>query len=162
MKFGKRIQALVDAALPAWRDKFLAYKRLKKHLHSLINELLIAQNIRDAERRAEAHAGDGEIDAVLNAGGGSSSSAERKKGKRPHRCQKDHRIVEYGEYGGGRRRNKRRQMLLGEDLVLSRRLEAQFKSLLDRELEKLNDFFVEKEEEFIIKLQVSRFSFRRR
>ena len=152
MKFGKRIQTLVDAALPAWKDKFLAYKRLKKHLNSLISELLIAESIREAEERKEVCVDDGEIEVLLSASGGSSSSSsEKKRGKRYHRCLKDQKVIEHG----GRRRSKRRQILHGEDMVLSRLLEAQFKRLLDRELEKLNEFFVEKEEEFVIKLQVS-------
>ena len=29
MKFGKRLKKQVEESLPGWRDKFLAYKRLK-------------------------------------------------------------------------------------------------------------------------------------
>ncbi|XP_057818832.1 SPX domain-containing protein 1 [Cryptomeria japonica] len=32
MKFGKNLQRLIEEALPEWRDKFIAYKRLKKLL----------------------------------------------------------------------------------------------------------------------------------
>ena len=30
MKFGERLKKQVEASLPEWRDKFLAYKRLKR------------------------------------------------------------------------------------------------------------------------------------
>ena len=30
MKFGKRLKKQVEESLPEWRDKFLAYKRLKR------------------------------------------------------------------------------------------------------------------------------------
>lgn len=30
MKFGKRLKKQVEESLPGWRDKFVAYKRLKK------------------------------------------------------------------------------------------------------------------------------------
>ncbi|KAJ1256243.1 hypothetical protein BS78_K056600 [Paspalum vaginatum] len=37
MKFGKRLQKQVEESLPEWRDKFLAYKRLKKLLRLIVS-----------------------------------------------------------------------------------------------------------------------------
>ncbi|TVU30932.1 hypothetical protein EJB05_22586, partial [Eragrostis curvula] len=60
MKFGKRLQKQVTESLPEWRDKFLAYKRLKK-----LVRLVSASN--SSPRRAAAEAAfvrllDGEVD----------------------------------------------------------------------------------------------------
>lgn len=35
MKFGKRLQELLEDSLPEWRNKFLSYKFLKKQLKRL-------------------------------------------------------------------------------------------------------------------------------
>ncbi|GLT39575.1 hypothetical protein SLA2020_137580 [Shorea laevis] len=80
MKFGKRLKQQIQDTLPAWRDKFLSYKELKK-LVRLISS----------------------APAVLN---GSS------------------------EYG---------------------KVEADFVYLLNNEIEKFNSFFMEQEEDFIIR-----------
>ncbi|GKU88446.1 hypothetical protein SLEP1_g2714 [Rubroshorea leprosula] len=80
MKFGKRLKQQIQETLPAWRDKFLSYKELKK-LVRLISS----------------------APAVLN---GSS------------------------EYG---------------------KVEADFVYLLNNEIEKFNSFFMEQEEDFIIR-----------
>uniref|UniRef100_A0A0D3HD91 SPX domain-containing protein n=1 Tax=Oryza barthii TaxID=65489 RepID=A0A0D3HD91_9ORYZ len=77
MKFGKRLKKQVEESLPEWRDKFLAYKRLKKLV-----------------RLVSSSSGD--------VGGG----------------------------GGG---------------------EAEFVRLLDGEVDRINAFFLEQEEEFVIR-----------
>uniref|UniRef100_A0A0E0EXA9 SPX domain-containing protein n=1 Tax=Oryza meridionalis TaxID=40149 RepID=A0A0E0EXA9_9ORYZ len=76
MKFGKRLKKQVEESLPEWRDKFLAYKRLKKLVRLV-----------------------------------SSSS---------------------GDVGGGGG-------------------EAEFVRLLDGEVDRINAFFLEQEEEFVIR-----------
>lgn len=81
MKFGKRLKKQVEESLPEWRDKFLAYKRLKKLV-----------------RLVSSSSGD--------VGGG----------------------------GGG---------------------EAEFVRLLDGEVDRINAFFLEQEEEFVIRQRVS-------
>ncbi|XP_052134125.1 SPX domain-containing protein 3 [Oryza glaberrima] len=78
MKFGKRLKKQVEESLPEWRDKFLAYKRLKKLV-----------------RLVSSSSGD--------VGGGG---------------------------GGG---------------------EAEFVRLLDGEVDRINAFFLEQEEEFVIR-----------
>ena len=81
MKFGKRLKKQVEESLPEWRDKFLAYKRLKQLV-----------------RLVSSSSGD--------VGGG----------------------------GGG---------------------EAEFVRLLDGEVDRINAFFLEQEEEFVIRQRVS-------
>ncbi|PPD87035.1 hypothetical protein GOBAR_AA38050 [Gossypium barbadense] len=78
MKFGKRLKQQIEESLPAWRDKFLSYKELKK----LVRQI---------------------------------SSAES--------------CVEYGKANA----------------------EAEFVHLLNNEIDKFNVFFMEQEEDFIIR-----------
>lgn len=146
MKFGKLIQALVDAALPTWKDKFLPYKYLKKRLNALIGEILADSILRD-ERIA--YATDGrfskaghENEPFLNrlAAEGTSqhvTTTEFRQGRKRGRVAQDSN-------------GKRRRLF---DTQSKRLLEAEFKRLLENELNKLNEFVVEKEEEFVIKLQ---------
>ncbi|KAI5058157.1 hypothetical protein GOP47_0026327 [Adiantum capillus-veneris] len=127
MKFGKLIQALIDDALPTWKDKYLAYKRLKKRLNALLAESLLAVE----ERHGSRYAAD---DAGMHATEGSLG------GKRGRQMQDQGRTA------------KRRHLL--NDVEFRCLLEEEFKRLLDGELEKLNDFVVEKEEEFVMKFQL--------
>ncbi|CAN6283103.1 unnamed protein product [Urochloa humidicola] len=62
MKFGKRLKKQVEESLPEWRDKFLAYKRLKR-----LVRLVPAGSSAAAPRRRAAEAAfvrllDGEVD----------------------------------------------------------------------------------------------------
>lgn len=62
MKFGKRLKKQVEESLPEWRDKFLAYKRLKR-----LVRLVPADPSAPRRRRAAAEAAfvrllDGEVD----------------------------------------------------------------------------------------------------
>ena len=94
MKFGKRLQRLLDDSIPQWRDKFIDYKSLKKVL-KLMTFL--------------PHQGE----TLRNLHGN-------------HPC--DQRI----------------RTLQGVDFI----------GLLNTEIDKMNSFFLEKEEEFVIRLQV--------
>ncbi|WOK94715.1 SPX domain-containing protein 4 [Canna indica] len=89
MKFGKDFRIHLEETLPEWRDKFLAYKTLKKLIKHLPQPPPDAQD--EPPRSAAA-------------------------------------------------------------LPLAA-LEAWFVGLLDEELEKFNDFYVDKEEDFVIRLQ---------
>lgn len=85
MKFGKRLKQQIEETLPAWRDKFLSYKELKKLVRLI-------------------------------------SSAES--------------CVEYGKADA----------------------QAEFVHLLNNEIDKFNVFFMEQEEDFIIRHKVSLFT----
>ncbi|KAH7429489.1 hypothetical protein KP509_09G052100 [Ceratopteris richardii] len=127
MKFGKLIQALIEDALPTWKDKYLAYKRLKKRLNALL-----AESVRAAEERHGSIYADEGADFY-----GSQRSLS---GKRTRQM-----------YGQDRRVKKRN---LVNDEEFRRLLEEEFKRLLEVELEKMNDFVVEKEEEFVMRFQL--------
>ncbi|XP_034684654.1 SPX domain-containing protein 1-like [Vitis riparia] len=94
MKFWKSLSNLIEETLPAWRDKFLSYKDLKKQLK------LIYPKADDAHpnKRARSDGGGGEVSDVTKE-------------------------------------------------------VTDFVRLLEDEIEKFNIFFVEKEEEYVIKLK---------
>ncbi|KAF8769662.1 hypothetical protein HU200_006265 [Digitaria exilis] len=87
MKFGKKLNDQMVETLPEWRDKFLAYKNLKKRLKQI-----------GERRRKRQRVGDG-----------------------------------------------------GSWLAAITAEEAEFVALLDAELDKFNAFFLEKEEEYVIR-----------
>ncbi|WVZ58778.1 hypothetical protein U9M48_009009, partial [Paspalum notatum var. saurae] len=89
MKFGKRLQKQVEESLPEWRDKFLAYKRLKRLLRLVV---------------------------VSTAAASSSSSPRRISG-----------------------------------IAGAVAAEAAFVRLLDAEVDRFNAFFMEQEEDFVIR-----------
>ncbi|CAL9110344.1 unnamed protein product [Musa acuminata var. zebrina] len=92
MKFGKDFRNHLEETLPEWRDKFLAYKALKKLIKHLPQPPPLGADLPDEPPRGAARP----LDAVL---------------------------------------------------------EAWFVGILNEELEKFNDFYVDKEEDFVIRLQ---------
>ncbi|KAH7280359.1 hypothetical protein KP509_37G063600 [Ceratopteris richardii] len=114
MKFGKRLQCLVDDSLPEWRDKFISYKRLKKALNLIIprDDIPLSFSL----------------------------------------CEGDHICTRHGCKWSSE------QLPTLEHLgsLFCRRLasaEESFMALLFAEIEKVNAFFIEKEEEFVIRFQ---------
>ncbi|RZR84206.1 hypothetical protein BHM03_00010973 [Ensete ventricosum] len=93
--FGKDFRNHLEETLPEWRDKFLAYKALKKLIKHLPQPPPLGVDLPDEPPRGAA---------------------------RP----------------------------------LAAALEAWFVGILNEELEKFNDFYVDKEEDFVIRLQVMR------
>uniref|UniRef100_A0A0D3FQW0 SPX domain-containing protein n=2 Tax=Oryza TaxID=4527 RepID=A0A0D3FQW0_9ORYZ len=94
MKFGKDFRSHLEETLPAWRDKYLAYKSLKK----LIKNLPPDGDPPPVAAAAEVPAGDGDGDGGIALGNW-------------------------------------------------------FARVLDMELQKLNDFYIEREEWYVIRLQ---------
>ncbi|KAL8497996.1 hypothetical protein ACS0TY_021368 [Phlomoides rotata] len=94
MKFGKSLSNQIEETLPEWRDKFLSYKELKKHL----------------------------------------------------------KLIEPKPQAGDEERALKRRKIDVEREAMSEE-EVYFVELLEDELEKFNAFFVEKEEEYIIRLK---------
>ncbi|KAH7420416.1 hypothetical protein KP509_13G006800 [Ceratopteris richardii] len=114
MKYGKRLQSLLQDSLPEWRDNFIGYKRLKQALNKIVPI-------------------DG--DPLFFSRCGCSEHCSR--------CDVPCEVP---------------IMLSAEQLgsLFSRRLaksEENFMLLLFTEVEKVNAFFMEKEEEFVIRLQ---------
>lgn len=119
MKFGKRLQRLLEDSLPEWRDKFISYKCLKQSLNLImpsdgVHPLCFSQYGCD----------DGYCNRSCN---------DAWPCFVPSTCSSEQ---------------------LGP--LFCRRLahaEANFIALLFAEVEKVNAFFMEKEEEFVIRLQ---------
>lgn len=99
MKFGKDFRNHLEETLPAWRDKYLAYKALKK----------LIKNLRPAEPAAALPLPP--PPAAEGAGAGAAQG----------------NVAALGNW---------------------------FASILDMELNKLNDFYMEREEWYVIRLQV--------
>ncbi|XP_027176015.1 SPX domain-containing protein 1-like [Coffea eugenioides] len=123
MKFGKSLSNQIEETLPEWRDKFLSYKELKKRLK-------LIEPKKNPSSSSSVNGGDGEESAVLEA-------ARPNKKPRLDNCVVD---------GSG-----------GEKVLAAAtemtEAEVDFVKLLEDELEKFNTFFVEEEEEYIIRLK---------
>nr|CAB3492617.1 unnamed protein product [Digitaria exilis] len=102
MKFGKDFRNHLEETLPAWRDKYLAYKALKK----------LIKNLRPPEPAAAAALPLPPPPAAEGAGDGAAAQGN---------------VAALGNW---------------------------FASILDMELHKLNDFYMEREEWYVIRLQV--------
>ncbi|KAF8757383.1 hypothetical protein HU200_010900 [Digitaria exilis] len=102
MKFGKDFRNHLEETLPAWRDKYLAYKALKK----------LIKNLRPPDPAAAAALPLPPPPAAEVAGSGAAAQGN---------------VAALGNW---------------------------FASILDMELHKLNDFYMEREEWYVIRLQV--------
>ncbi|KAF3788062.1 SPX domain-containing protein 4 [Nymphaea thermarum] len=140
MKFGKEFRTHLEETLPEWRDKFLSYKPLKKLLKQI--SLPNSSSPRPPDFYSWLDGNDppppigvAAIDRDHEAGGNGAA----------------------GEVPGGIDAGGRAGVGIspprGEGRGRSTVLEEWFVGLLDRELEKFNDFYVDKEEEFVIRLQ---------
>jgi SPX domain protein involved in polyphosphate accumulation len=179
MKFGKRLQSQIQETLPEWRDKFLSYKQLKKRLKLIAAPDCFTDAAFDASpsppplgnnngdhqsRGASAvDAVDEELRRARSEAGGPAAVLQStllhdeqssKRMKRPPVEQQQQASlqtiqtnccgkydVEFPGRGGG---------VSG----LWSSPENEFVRLLNNELRKFNMFFIEKEEEYVIRLQV--------
>lgn len=155
MKFGKRLQSQIEETLPEWRDKYLSYKQLKKRLKQLAapecfteaafssperegGAIVLRDEASIASRRVSENGSPGNV-PVLSEGqdssvnGGSVTGAKSSSGS-----------------AGGAVSDCLHPDLASMDLSAE---EADFIHLLNAELEKFNTFFIEKEEEYVIRLQ---------
>lgn len=126
MKFGKRLNVLLQDSLPDWRDKYISYKRLKQRLKSIPSQSHGSLSVHRsplAERCCSLPA----LCGIHNGPGTISRSTTAS----PF-CDVSRPGTIFGS--------------LKAD-------EADFIELLYAELEKMNTFFLEKEEEFVIRLQ---------
>jgi len=184
MKFGKRLQSQIEETMPEWRPHFISYKTLKKSLKNMkapvcFSDGALAQPTSasvDHNATSVVDAFDKELRRVCETGGrasvqgallskmfgdgvrfaGNGSVAELKSDGPllPAVSSVEQDGVLPGDAGteekiDDERRPKRAKR---EDGAAS--LEADFVSLLNKELNKLNIFFIEKEEEYVIRLQV--------
>ncbi|XP_024526864.1 SPX domain-containing protein 1 [Selaginella moellendorffii] len=123
MKFGKRLQQQIEETLPEWQDKFLSYKQLKKRL-----KLIAAECFTD------------------HPFGGHQEQQQR---RRPANSSNE----SSGSVTGPAASNADRQFQENEEGRGLTSQEVEFIRLLNLELEKFNAFFIDKEEEYVIRLQ---------
>lgn len=169
MKFGKRLQIQMEETLPEWRDKFLSYKPLKKRLKqlsapecftavgfcaaspphdgsssSVVDELF--QELRKGSaalgelRKGSASLGES-VDKPANES--VAKAASSKPASEIGAGNSDEVSSQSSTHTHAERNTVRTGMFDEEDFI----------NLINKELEKLNNFFLEKEEEYIIQLQ---------
>lgn len=180
MKFGKRLQSQIEETMPEWRPHFISYKKLKKSLKNMqapvcfsdgafaqVTRASVDQNAtsvidavdKELRRACEASVQEALLSKVSGDGvtlAGSCSAAVRNPDgpllTTVSSVEQAGVLFANGateEESEDERRPKRAKH---EDGNTS--LEADFVSLLNKELNKLNVFFIEKEEEYVIRLQV--------
>ncbi|KAL2653942.1 hypothetical protein R1flu_022070 [Riccia fluitans] len=164
MKFGKIMQNQLDDTIPEWREKFLCYKQLKKRLKSLQAPVCFTKAA-FAENTALAKEGSHELDEVYNDGRGekrlvsdSVDSDASDEGPSPMKRRKrtvDEAVEELSAAGA-----EDANGVLSNDentneearVALRMAKDKEFIRLLNVELDKFNNFFMEKEEEYVIRL----------
>lgn len=168
MKFGKRLQSQIEETLPEWRDKYLSYKQLKKRL-----KLISAP-----ECFTEAAFSSPEHDSGVNilheealrlripacrafqsTEGIDDTAHKRRPSNIPASSEGQDSSVNGGSVTGARSSSGSAGGVVSDCLHPDRESvglsaeEADFIHLLNAELEKFNTFFIEKEEEYVIRLQ---------
>ncbi len=180
MKFGKRLQSQIQETIPEWRDKFLSYKQLKKRLKLIAAPDCFTEAAFDASSSpsrgdggvgicrlpsSAAAAAASAVDAVdqelrrgSEAGGPAAvqeamlQEARAKKIKRTFAGGLD---IEPQKLKQQQLQSKRPGGLLENNEAALMSSEMDFIRLLNNELNKFNVFFIEKEEEYVIRLQVN-------
>lgn len=178
MKFGKRLQSQIQETIPEWRDKFLSYKQLKKRLKLIAAPDCFTEAAFDASSSpsrgdggvgicrlpsSAAAAAASAVDAVdqelrrgSEAGGPAAvqeamlQEARAKKIKRTFAGGLD---IEPKKKQQQQLQSKRSGGLLENNEAALMSSEMDFIRLLNNELNKFNVFFIEKEEEYVIRLQ---------
>lgn len=160
MKFGKRLQSQLEETIPEWRDKYLCYKQLKKRLKLIAapecfteaafssplreeKESVVPKSVVDAavEELKREHADQEENVAAATTSEGQDSSLIAAAGTV---TEETSRKSSSGSAGIETGLNPSRNLTAEEE---------DFINLLNAELEKFNTFFIEKEEEYVIRLQ---------
>lgn len=152
MKFSKRLRTLsthIEKVLPEWEGMFLSYKDLKKQLKVVYPKE--GENSRPNKRRR--------LDQETDGGDSSAGAEEEEKvaketilvgeSSRPDKQQGLDQKTEGGD------------SLAGEEEVVAPVVKdvMDFEILLGKEIEKFNGFFMDKEEEYVIRLKVSFITF---
>jgi hypothetical protein len=157
MKFGKRLQSQIDETLPEWRDKYLSYKQLKKRLKSIaapdcFTDAAFSSPDHDLPPTPPNPASIPERNPSVSDGSHGSSAPPPPPPPEGHNSSAD----SPGE-GSVLTASKSSSGSVPDDCGshgFFTAEEADFIHLLNAELEKFNTFFMEKEEEYVIRLQV--------
>jgi len=159
MKFGKRLQIQMEETLPEWRDKFLSYKPLKKRLkqvfapewftdvgicpasppHDGSSSSVVDKFIQEL-RKGSAALGES-VDKPSNES--VAEAASSKPASEIDAGNSDEVSSQCSTHALAERNTEKTGIFDEEDFI----------NLINEELEKFNDFFLEKEEEYVIYLQ---------
>eukprot|EP00850_Spirogloea_muscicola_P020426 SM000216S06552 [mRNA] locus=s216:2323:4541:+ [translate_table: standard] len=170
MKFGKHLQSQIAATFPEWRESFLSYKQLKKHLkkadgRAAVGKPLLGQH---PEGHTSVHQLGSRIEVptrctqdLLSKFGGHSNAtpSQAAESQQPRSGLGSVLHEDCGTAGvtcsrqAGEVVASQVHSSIGIAAPGGPPKDAEFVQLLDRELHKLNRFYVDREEEFIIKLQ---------
>ncbi|MCO5609557.1 hypothetical protein L7F22_063786 [Adiantum nelumboides] len=155
MKFGKRLQSQLEETLPEWRDKYLSYKQLKKRLKQLsAPECFTEAAFSSPEREGVAAIPQNEV-SIARSGTADNGSPPNM----PVFSEGQDSSANGGSVTGAKSSSGSACGAVSDCLhpdLASMDLsaeEADFIHLLNAELEKFNTFFIEKEEEYVIRLQ---------
>lgn len=167
MKFGKRLQSQLEETLPEWRDKYLSYKQLKKRL-KLISavESFTEAVLPNTVAPSDLNAGDGDsrrmpVDTVESPDSLAEALAPATSVAAAVSSDSSVNGVEAVTEEVGRKLSSGSviidphlpKLIGATDFKNITAEEVDFIHLLDAELEKFNAFFIEKEEEYVIRLQ---------
>ncbi|KAH9316948.1 hypothetical protein KI387_018717 [Taxus chinensis] len=157
MKFGKRLQIQMEETLPEWRDKFLSYKPLKKRLKQLsAPECFTAvgfcasspphegssASVLDAALEELRRGNSVLLDTVDGLPNESTDEVTSLK-PAPEIAEMNDEVSSHCSIHQQRNMERKKGILDEEDFI----------QLINEELEKFNNFFLEKEEEYVIYLQ---------
>lgn len=160
MKFGKRLQSQIEETLPEWRDKYLSYKQLKKRL-KLISapECFTEAAFSSPEHDSGVNIPPEEVQACRSSQNGAALNDTAQHSSPPVSSEGQDSSVNGGSdtgaksssgSAGGAASDCLHPDMGAADLSAE---EVDFIHLLNAELEKFNTFFIEKEEEYVIRLQ---------
>eukprot|EP01018_Ginkgo_biloba_P026217 Gb_06615 [translate_table: standard] len=147
MKFGKRLKRQIEETLPEWRDKFLSYKDLKKRVKFISTVMEASASLDKEEIKCEScgEASQGSkkrriiSDGALDTDGevdsdSASTSVDISKNNSSNGSNQDAGCKDLELFNG--------------NMTVE---ESDFVQLLNAEIEKFNAFFMEQEEEYIIR-----------
>lgn len=163
MKFGKRLQSQIEETMPEWRDKFLCYKQLKKRLKLMSAPACFTEAAFDTIATSPPWGGGGvayhtrsscvlhEVDQQLRSNAFTTTTHTYMGGGHTVSMLSDS-LLETAHHH--RHHHHPIRHVGGAETEYLSSAGLDFVGLLNKELNKFNHFFIEKEEEYVIRLQV--------
>jgi hypothetical protein len=164
MKFGKRLQSQIEETMPEWRDKFLCYKQLKKRLKLMSAPACFTGAAFDTIATSPPWGGSGvayrtrsscvlhEVDQQLRSNAFTTTTTHTYMGGGQTVSMVSDSLLETAHHH--HHHHPIRHHVGGAETKYLSSSELDFVGLLNKELNKFNHFFIEKEEEYVIRLQV--------
>jgi hypothetical protein len=166
MKFGKRLQSQIEETMPEWRDKFLCYKQLKKRLKLMSAPACFTGAAFDTIATSPPWGGSGvayrtrsscvlhEVDQQLRSNAFTTTTHTYMGGGQTVSMVSDSLLETAHHHDHHDHHHPIRHHVGGAETKYLSSSELDFVGLLNKELNKFNHFFIEKEEEYVIRLQV--------